>query len=56
MPSGPSSTHFPDVFSLLDEFEYTISDELADVLPPFRDIQHAIDLVSGSQLPISHVG
>ena len=45
MSSGPSSTHFPDVFSLLDEFRNTMSDELPDVLTSLRDIQHVIDLV-----------
>ena len=28
-----------------------IPDSLPDAMPPFRDIQHVIDLVSESQLP-----
>ena len=34
---GPSSTHYLDVSSLLDEFRDIILDELLDVLPPLRD-------------------
>jgi len=49
MPSRPLFTF--DVSSLLNEFRNIVPDELPDVLPPLRDIQHAIDLVSGSQLP-----
>lgn len=45
----------PDVSILLDEFKDTMPDYLPDELPPLRDIQHAIDLVRGSQLPnLSH--
>ena len=37
--------------NLLDDFVDMVSDELPSELPPLRDIQHAIDLVSSSQLP-----
>jgi len=40
---------------LLDEFRDTTPDELSDALQPLKDIQHAIDFVSRSQLPnLSH--
>ena len=39
---------------MLDGIRDTMSDELPDVLPPFRDIHHAIDLVVGSHLPNLH--
>ena len=41
MPSESASSHSYDVSHLLDEFRDTMPDEL----PPFRDIQHDIDLV-----------
>ena len=37
--------------NLLDDFVDMMLDELPSKLPPLRDIQHAIDLVLGSQLP-----
>ena len=40
-----------EVKNLLDDFVDMAPDELPSELPPLRDIQHAIDLVSGSQLP-----
>ena len=40
-----------DVKNLLDYFVDMVPDELPSELPHLRDIQHAIDLVSGSQLP-----
>ena len=40
-----------EVKNLLDDFVDMIPDELPSELPPLRDIQHAIDLVPGSQLP-----
>jgi len=51
MPSRPSSIHSLDISNLLDEFRNTMPDELFDVLPPLRDIHHAINLVTRSQLP-----
>ena len=51
MSSEPSSTYSPYIPSLLDNFRGTMSDELPNVLPPLRDIQHANNLVSRSQLP-----
>ena len=40
-----------EVKNLLDDFVDMVPDELPSELPPLRDIQHAIDLVLGSQLP-----
>ena len=40
-----------EVKNLLDDFVDMVSDELPSELPPLRDIQHAIDLVLGFQLP-----
>ena len=51
MPFKSTSTYSPDVSSLLNEFSDVMLDELFDELPPLRNIQHAIDLVMGSQLP-----
>ena len=39
-----------EVKNLLDDFVDMVSDELPSELPPLRDIQHAIDLVPGSEL------
>ena len=39
------------VQKLLDDFVDMVADELLSELPPLKDIQHAIDLVPGSQLP-----
>ena len=36
---------------LMEEFADVFLMELPDELPPLRDIQHQIDLVSGSSLP-----
>ena len=47
MSFGLSSTHSPNISSLLDEFR----DIMPDVMPPLRDIHYAIDIISGSQLP-----
>ena len=44
------------VKNFLDDFVDMVSDELPSE-PPLRDIQHAIDLVSSSQLPnLPHYG
>ena len=40
-----------EVKNLLYGFVDMVPDELPSELPPLRDIQHVIDLVSGSQLP-----
>ena len=40
-----------EVKNLLDDFVDMVLDELPSELPPLRDIQHAIYLVPGSQLP-----
>ena len=37
--------------NLLDDFVDFVPNELPSELPPLRDIQHAIDLITGSQLP-----
>ena len=40
-----------EVNNFLDDFLDMVPNELPSELPPLRDIQHAIDLVSCSQLP-----
>ena len=51
-PSNSSSVSVPlEVKNLLDDFVDMVPDELPSELSPLRDIQHAIDLVLGSQLP-----
>ena len=40
-----------EVKNLLDDFVDMVPDELPSEIPPLRDIQHAIDLFPGSQLP-----
>ena len=40
-----------EVKNLLDDFIDMVPNELPSELPPLKDIQHAIDLVPGSQLP-----
>ena len=52
VPSDSSIVDIPlEVKNLLDDFVDMVPDELPSELPPLRDIQHAIDLVPGSQLP-----
>ncbi|XP_068645184.1 uncharacterized protein [Aristolochia californica] len=53
---GKSITDMPpdlpvEVHQLLAEFSDLMPEELPPGLPPMRDIQHQIDLVSGSSLP-----
>ncbi|MCI61422.1 hypothetical protein A2U01_0082679, partial [Trifolium medium] len=40
-----------EVLEILQDFNELIVDELPNDLPPMRDIQHQIDLISGSSLP-----
>ena len=52
VPSDSSIVDVPlEVKNLLNDFIDMVPDELPSELPPLRDIQHAIDLVLGSQLP-----
>ena len=52
VPSNSSIIDVPlEVKNFLDDFVDMVPDELLSELPPLRDIQHAIDLVPGSQLP-----
>ena len=52
VPADSSIVNVPlEVKNLLDDFVDMVPDELPSKLPPLRDIQHAIDLVPGSQLP-----
>ena len=51
VPSYSTIVDVPlEVKNSLDDFVDMVSDELPSELPPLRDIQHAIDLVSDSQL------
>ena len=43
--------HPQEVVELLEDFKDVFPDDLPDHLPPFRNIQHAIDLVPGATLP-----
>jgi hypothetical protein len=45
------SSPLVEIQALLDEFSDIIPEELPKVLPPMRNIQHAIDLVLGATLP-----
>lgn len=47
----PSTSPPPSLLTVLDEFSYVFPAELPDGLPPLRDIQHHIDLISGATLP-----
>ena len=40
-----------EVWSVLQEFQDVFPQELPNIFPPMRDIQHAIDLVPGATLP-----
>ena len=52
VPYDSSIVNIPlEVKNLLDDFVDMVPKELPSELPPLRDIQHVIDLVSGSQLP-----
>ena len=41
----------PSLIPLMADFIYVFPEELPPLLPPKRDIQHAIDLIPGSNLP-----
>ena len=41
----------PEIVKLLSDFSNVAPEDLPHGLPPMRDIQHAIDLIPGSQLP-----
>ncbi|XP_022857592.1 uncharacterized protein LOC111378587 [Olea europaea var. sylvestris] len=47
---SPILTH-DEIQSVLQEFQVVFSEDLPDLLPPLRDIQHAIDLIPRSSLP-----
>ena len=47
----PRTSQLRSIDDLLKEFADVVPDELPSELPPLLDIQHAIDLVPGSQLP-----
>ncbi|VVA38897.1 PREDICTED: reverse mRNAase, partial [Prunus dulcis] len=49
--AAPSYQQPEPLHQLLNEFSDVMPDDLPNELPPMRDIQHAIDLVPGSQLP-----
>ena len=52
VPFNSSIVDVPlEVKNLLDDFVDMVPDKLPSELPPLRDIQHAIDLVPGSQPP-----
>ena len=49
------SEHPPNVVAILHEFKDVFPEDIPGGLLPMRDIQHEIDLVSGSSLPnLSH--
>ena len=52
VPSDSSIGDVPlELKNLLHDFVDMVLDELPSELPPLKDIQHAIDLIPGSQLP-----
>lgn len=50
LSSSPSVAP-PEAQAIIQEFQDVFPEDLPDELPPLRDIQHAIDLVSGASLP-----
>jgi len=48
---GPSIEVSEKMKHILEEFKKVIHNELPEGLPPMRDIEHHIDLISGASLP-----
>jgi len=40
-----------ELTTIIEKFQDIMPDEMPHLLPPMRDVQHAIDLIPGSSLP-----